>query len=175
MTFNAIMDGCVRNEEMSKAASWKIFTLGIKFATIVWLAINGAKGFMFLLRMPGVFFELVVGNRTCARNAAVRSGAKSNHTQHHDQGRFSKWGMASAVFFFKLVWVWMQGFCASGDMQSAFAIFEQLQKGPESPDEVVCLWSKRWWGRDWIGEFNPFISLSTNNLFEVGHSGKSVL
>ena len=32
-----------------------------------------------------------------------------------------------------------QGFCATGDMQSAFAIFEQLQKGRESPDEVVCL------------------------------------
>ena len=32
-----------------------------------------------------------------------------------------------------------QGFCATGDMQSAFAIFEQLQKGRESPDEVACL------------------------------------
>ena len=33
----------------------------------------------------------------------------------------------------------LQGFCATGDMQSAFAIFEQLQKGREAPDEVVCL------------------------------------
>ena len=32
----------------------------------------------------------------------------------------------------------IKGFCLTGDMSSAFAIFKELQKGSEQPDEVVC-------------------------------------
>ena len=32
----------------------------------------------------------------------------------------------------------IKGFCLTSDMASAFAIFHELQKGSEQPDEVVC-------------------------------------
>ena len=55
--------------------------------------------------------------------------------QHNVQRHLFTISTISSIFSILV----LQGFCATGDMQSAFAIFEQLQKGREAPDEVVCL------------------------------------